>query len=1026
MKFRSLRRSSADARSVGGRNLRMEPLESRQLLSVTPTMLTDSGGVENSGIANPHGFTDVNGVTYFATGLPHHPQLQDLWRTDGSAAGTRRVTDNGMSLVGEMINFNGTLYFAGGRRNVSTPTLYRTDGTSGGTVQVKQSNLLATSDYPSDFVAMGDTLFFLCRDNNGVELWRVDQGVAARVKGIYSGNSTGISSLDLKLTSVNGTLFFKANDGATGIELWKSDGTAAGTILVKDVLPGAVGGLQTAHTEVDDFINVGGILYFGANDGTSGRELWRSDGSEAGTFRVKDAAAGAASSSPDQFTEFNGKLFFTANNGRLWSSDGTEAGTNFVLNSNNNPQQLTVVNNALFFTTGSSTNTLWKSDGTAAGTKQFILQVGNNVGVNPRQLAAVGDELYLIANTTGPEIWRTDGTPTGTAWTGDVLADGINTPRYLTDVAGKLFFTAAPPIGYGSAVYTSDGTGPGTRFVKDIGSESTGSQPAGLAALNDSLFFHAKDFTQTKLWTTDGTTTGTLPFSSTLSQPIFGATSVGDTVFFITNSPQVGNELWKSDGTAAGTMLVKDIAPGTASAFFSNWSHPLFNANGMLYFVAYEPTTGLEVWKSDGTAAGTTLVKDITPGSESSFSPVSFPSVNFTSVGDFVYFVIYAGERSQLWRTDGTETGAVQVGDYQYRISNLVGIGDSLYFGAWTTETGSALWKSDGTATGTTLVKSYGQQPWQGVLVQESKTLIAVGETIYFLVHTTSFPSSNLWKSDGTTDGTSMVSDTLIGADPNFVAAGSTLYFASYAQGGRRLWRSDGTAAGTSPFPLEPDVVLLGDQPLQAVDVSGQLYFIGSKSATGRELWRTDGTRITLVSDIRPGNSNSNVGNLLNVNGNLYFTANDGAHGEELWVVRQQAAIERGDYNLNNVVDGADFLKWQRTFGSSEQSADGDSDGTVDIGDLDVWLDNYGLPESASTQSGVAAAVTAIMADEEAAAGGTLTAVISQSSSKVTADSHQRAREAIFAAGDFSRMFGFGSVEDTEPSLRRRGRAARR
>lgn len=1020
MKFRSLRRGSADARSVGGRDLRMEPLESRQLLSATPTMLTDSGGVENSGNANPHGFTDVNGVTYFATGSLSFPQSLDLWRTDGSAAGTRRVTDNGMAHVTEMINFNGSLYFAGGRPHFSAPVLYRTDGTSNGTVQVKQSNLLATSVYPSDFVAMGDTLFFLCRNNNGVELWRVDGGVAAMVKGIYSGSSAGISTLDVKLTNVNGTLFFKANDGTTGIELWKSDGTTAGTVLVKDTYPGAVGGLKTLNTEVDDFMNVGGILYFGANDGTSGRELWRSDGTEAGTFRVKDVAAGASSSSPDQFTEFNGVLFFTANNGRLWSSDGTEAGTSYVLNSNNNPQQLTVVNDALFFTTGSSPSTLWKSDGTAAGTERFVLQVGNNVGVNPRQLAAVGDELYLIANAigTGPEIWRTDGSPAGTAWTGDVLASTIGTPRYLTDVAGKLFFTAAPPSGLGIALYTSDGTGPGTRYVKDIVSESTGSQPVGLAALNDSLFFQAKDFTQSKLWTTDGTTTGTLPFSSALSQPISGATSVGDTVFFITNSPQVGNELWKSDGTAVGTMLVKDIAPGTASAFFSNWSHPLFNANGTLYFVAYEPATGLEVWKSDGTAAGTTLVKDVTPGSNSSFMTPELHTVNFTLVGDAVYFVVYDGERSKLWRTDGTEAGTVEVRNFQYRISNLVVKDELLYFAAWTAETGSSLWKSDGTAAGTTLVKSYGLRAWDGVLIQQSKALIAVGDTLFFLVNSGDPSNFNLWKSDGTTEGTSLVSNALLGANPNFVAAGSTLYFVSYAQGPRRLWRSDGTVDGTYYIPSEFDSVYIGEEPLQAADVSGQLYFIATRSTTGRELWRTDGTRITLVSDIKPGNSNSNVSNLLNVNGDLYFTANDGAHGEELWVVRQEAAIERGDYDLNNVVDGADFLKWQRAFGSGDQSSDGDGDGTVGGGDLDVWKENFGASESLAPENAVTAAVAALVAEEESLA----TAATDDEDELGTAR-EQSAREALFAAGDFSRLFGLSGDGEFENSLRRRGRA---
>ena len=136
-------------------------------------------------------------------------------------------------------------------------------------------------------------------------------------------------SYPTNLTNVNGTLFFTANDGTTGDELWKSDGTAAGTVLVKDINPGTGGSSPVYLT------NVNGTLFFAANDGTHGIELWKSDGTAAGTVLVKDIRPGVpAAPTPTNLTNVNGTLFFAANDGttgvELWKSDGTAAGTVLV------------------------------------------------------------------------------------------------------------------------------------------------------------------------------------------------------------------------------------------------------------------------------------------------------------------------------------------------------------------------------------------------------------------------------------------------------------------------------------------------------------------------------------------------------------------------------------------------------------------------------------------------------------------------------------------------------------------------
>src|SRR6185436_5943498 len=127
--------------------------------------------------------------------------------------------------------------------------------------------------------------------------------------------------------------FFDANDGVHGWELWKSDGTEAGTVLVKDINPAVYPGGHSAAPY--DLTNVNGTVYFRADDGTSGWELWKSDGTTAGTVLMKDINPGSASSYPGALADTRGTLFFTANNGSskgygLWKSDGTPTGTLLV------------------------------------------------------------------------------------------------------------------------------------------------------------------------------------------------------------------------------------------------------------------------------------------------------------------------------------------------------------------------------------------------------------------------------------------------------------------------------------------------------------------------------------------------------------------------------------------------------------------------------------------------------------------------------------------------------------------------
>ncbi|MEB3350900.1 MAG: ELWxxDGT repeat protein, partial [Cyanobacteriota bacterium] len=319
-------------------------------------------------------------------------------------------------------------------------------------------------------------------------------------------------------------------------------------------------------------------------------------------------------------------------------------------------------------------------------------------------------------------------------------------------------------------------------------------------------------------------------YSYHFTPPIYQLTRLGSRVYFVASGDE-GPELWASDGSAAGTEIVRDIHPGEDGSY----PNQLTVFNGQLLFVANDGSSGYELWRSDGTGSGTLRLADLSPYS-------SIPE-DLTVAGNHLYFSAETFETGrELWRTDGTATGTVLVADLMPGNGSsfpdqLTAVGSEIFFVADDGVHGRQLWVSDGTSTGTTrLTNTDGANPY-GYGVSH---LTAVGTTLFFR-HWTDQTGYELWRSDGTSEGTTLVADVLpgrAGSEPIELAAigpDLVLFAARTDELGTELWQSDGTASGTVGLDLAPGAE--SSYPGAFVTTGSTILFTAAPWSSGRELW---------------------------------------------------------------------------------------------------------------------------------------------------------------------------------------------
>lgn len=727
---------------------------------------------------------------------------RELWKSNGTEAGTLQVKDIRAGVGGSspenFVDVNGSLYFIANNGS-SGKEVWKSDGTASGTVLVKDVFAKGGSSNPAHLTNVNGKLFFAANDGlHGYEVWMTDGTSAGTVLVKDIRTESKVGSSPEKFAAVGNTLFFSANDPINGRELWKSDGTQEGTVLVKDIRAGS------SASGVDNTIGINGILYFTATDGISGHELWRSDGTGTGTYLLKDMTPGGAGSHGEvvftykmgNFTNINGLLFYTAYKGGdyyIWKSDGTTVGTVTVEICHGpgigQPKpQFKLVNGKIYYFNINETEYYW-----------YGLSRMNADGTSPQQVygismdaydydyplvAVVRNDLYFSTRadyySTGFTIFKTNENGTRQLSVDTYSGTMGSYPANFTKLNGKILFSAQD--GWTEKLYVTDGTAQGTIHLDN---------PYPYSYVNDILTVEDKAYVSfngtLEIWRTDGTNAGTTVVAQDGFLPADNLRFANGNIFY----NNVYGELWKINPITLERTMLRD---------FSRITNSVTLGSSLLVTVQTEDN-GEELWRSNGTTAGTYKYKTI-------HTAYAYPTwmKSSATIKNTHFFIANDGiHGNELWRTQGTGASTYMVtdlnandGNYivenyaEFDIAAMAAFRDSLYLSAVDASGAWSLLKTNGTASGLKKVMN----------LDRVHSMISIGKSkmLMFVYRGNDWSPVDLWVTDGTAAGTKKISDINASSAPvDYEVVNNEVYF---MLGDGMVWKSDGTECGTYPTSL--------------------------------------------------------------------------------------------------------------------------------------------------------------------------------------------------------------------------------
>jgi len=616
-----------------------------------------------------------------------------------------------------------------------------------------------------------------------------------------------------------------------------------------------------------------------------------------------------------RFASLEDVVFYVDDDGihgeELWRTDGTGTGTRLVADLNpgflpSNPWDLTPFGEYLYFTAYGTSATprmqrfLWRTDGTPAGTERVVAESGDLRVSSLIGLVELNGALLFQGSTdaAGQELWRLDADGTPSLLVDIEPGPDGSRPANFIRIGDLVYFSAATPS-EGRELWKTDGTAHGTSLVVDLfaGPSNALFEETLLGGfryfgeLAGALIFTADDGTGRHLWRTTGTASDTRKLAELFDPSLF--TPLGSELLFCAAEETFsGDELWKTDGTPEGTTKVRDIA-----AVGGSDPSGLTVLGGLMYFAANDGVHGRELWVTDGTEAGTQLFLDINPGSESSSPGWFLPN---PIVGNRMLFHANDGTHGQeLWQTDGAVENTSLVRDIFPGDDDAI-VDLSAFYGPFVAPTdrhivlfadspdaGVELWRSDGTEEGTQLVRDVYTQSSSvlGPLIGITETEVN-DERLFFRAFQNGV-GSELFVTDGTEAGTQLVADIFPGerapglahsSYPQYLtAAGEWTYFSAADEDGEELWRTHTESLETEQVA---DLDESGSSSPQFIQSLGDLVLFTARNDDERQLFVTDGT----AQGTLPLTSGGNAGAVATGQAITYFTFSTPTDGSELWV----------------------------------------------------------------------------------------------------------------------------------------------
>jgi ELWxxDGT repeat protein len=764
-----------------------------------------------------------------------------LWSTDGSVPGTSPLlSSTGSSVIFRGSGFAGsgaTAYFLGALNTTDAPALWQTDGTPAGTIG---GAAFPPAGYTlsGTIAAGGGFAYAVARNTNTLDyvLLRADTtGAPPTQVALLAGAAFGSLPHAPDLIATDNSLYFtgSSTDHPDFSYVWRIP-FSTGQILPTGVtLTIPFGGQYNLFLGT-----VGNTAMLAQNNNTGGGQyqLWSVS---------PTAATRLANSFNAQYPVFYdtavGGSFFSAWQLELCRTDGTPAGTVHAPLTTY-PAQLTRVGNECWFSntgTGGLNGKWYAWDTVSAAPRELVTLPGTNSNglLNGGLTAALDGKLFFnFANSTaGAELWVTDGTPTGTLQ------------------------------------------------LQDLGHSTLDSTLGWFISWNNLAFFTTSS---SSLWVTDGTAAGT--------HAVLTSTGATVAVSRLASTPNcllvdTGAQLIRSDGTSAGTFAIgPHPTSGIASGYPERHAFVAATPSGITYFGASDTTDGTQLWRTDGSVAGTykvtTRAAGFLFGTLAEFGPIGPSSAVFNGA---------SGVNSRLWRTDGTPAGTVPlpatVSPYMERPAK---------FGNLCVFANNGFWRTDGTLSGTILLTAPG--------LIGTYTGAAAGPRFFF-ADTSTPPIARA--TDGTVGGTVVIP----GVNPTAVGHVGSIGLFNSAAG---VFASNGSAApalllSSTPAVLRDHTFFDAPDATYYFGTDGYIWKTGGTPATtvrADPLVAVDGGSLTLNSQGAPNNDTSSEFDAALAGPRLVFTASSPIYGRELWAIAPRPISDCNTNARSDLYDIADNL----------------------------------------------------------------------------------------------------------------------